>query len=946
VGHRPQVRPRLQRYAQRHAPEVPAAAFDLDGWLVDVEAATGDGTPPDRGASDWERRCAALVAKWPLPMVQEVDPFGLRVFPSQRAMAYRGDAPWPPYAGRDLDERLRNAVRRYPFVLLEGPSRAGKSRTAFEALAHAMPRRRLIVPLNRHSLLEIDRLDPPIYRDEAAVVLLDDIERFLSADGIGLDTTLLDRWARAGVTVLATVRFRERERLEQTVGSEVLGVIAAARTFVLDYDLSPDERHNAMRLYPREQFPRGLAEHLAGADELRSVFDRGVEKNAAGYAVVRAAADRRRAGLIEAAPRAALRALFDVYYAVVRPIDRPSDDVFAEGMRWATEVVGDVTALLVESRQVPDAFEVSDVIVDHLDSPERVRPIPAAAWQELLSDAGPGDTLAVGQGAVVRDELDVARQAFESVMRECDDERGHLAALQLGVLLQRRGEPEGAEQAYRIAMRSTAAEVAPLAMTNLAMLLDSRGEEAEAVALLTTVLNGDFAGVFRTGAGMNLTRILAIGGDEAGATEAITATLRLGDPDSLRKMAVVVLPAIASLQGVETAHAVADAIRDGTGDIITPVAAAMVWGFAAQPDFRGDVISPEWLLPSSLPDPSRGMFEVRQGWGTSEVRPKETPELLRDLQDLAKFNLRAEVTYQLGQIDETAGETARAAEAYQQAWDEGLAKAALALAALKLAGGETSAAEEILTTVRTGPNRDLAAQALLQLGRLQQSSSRNEEAEASFRQAMATEHAWVAPSAAAALGRLLLQRGDYRGARTPLEYAAYSEHRPAAASALLGVGSLELFENDLEAAREALRKVTVIDDEYHGRVAALGIARLLTREPSLLEAIDRTQEFLNGKGDPAAAAGGATLVGYLLWRGGELEAAAVLLGWAARSGQPSAGSATLFLGRVAESWGDVDWAENLYRQAMAHDDEKVATGAAEALDRLLSKDPSDQAAPE
>ncbi|MGH8881287.1 MAG: hypothetical protein ACRD0P_28725, partial [Stackebrandtia sp.] len=325
-----------RRYAERHAPEVPAAAFDLDRWLADVEAATGDSAERlNDGTAEWNRRCAGLVAQWPLPLVNEVDPFSLRVFPSRRAMAYRGEARWPPYAPRDLDERLRHAIRRYPFVLLEGPSRAGKSRTAFEALADAMPRRRLIVPVNRHSLIEIDRLDPPIYRDEAAVVLLDDIERFLSVDGPGLDTAMLDRWARAGVTVLATVRFRERERLEQTVGSEVLGVISAARTFVLDYDLSADERRDATRLYPREQFPRGLAEHLAGADELRSMFDRGVENNPAGYAVVRGAADRRRAGLIEAAPAAALRGLFDIYYAMVRPIDRPSDEAFAEGMRWA-----------------------------------------------------------------------------------------------------------------------------------------------------------------------------------------------------------------------------------------------------------------------------------------------------------------------------------------------------------------------------------------------------------------------------------------------------------------------------------------------------------------------------------------------------------------------------------------------------------------------------------
>ena len=65
-------------------------------------------------------------------------------------------------------------------------------------------------------------------------MLLDDIERFLDVDGDGLDTGMLTGWERAGVKVLATIRFRERERLEKPIGNEVAGILAAARSFVLD----------------------------------------------------------------------------------------------------------------------------------------------------------------------------------------------------------------------------------------------------------------------------------------------------------------------------------------------------------------------------------------------------------------------------------------------------------------------------------------------------------------------------------------------------------------------------------------------------------------------------------------------------------------------------------------------------------------------------------------
>ncbi len=117
---------------RRRAALVPVAVA-LVGLLVAVTAAGWAGWLVDHPGQAWQWVVRhwfvppALLARWPLPAVEEVDPYEVGVFYSRRADAYRGQQPRPPYVPRAVDHELAALLDSQPLVLLKGQSRAGKS---------------------------------------------------------------------------------------------------------------------------------------------------------------------------------------------------------------------------------------------------------------------------------------------------------------------------------------------------------------------------------------------------------------------------------------------------------------------------------------------------------------------------------------------------------------------------------------------------------------------------------------------------------------------------------------------------------------------------------------------------------------------------------------------------------------------------------------------------
>lgn len=90
---------------------------------------------------------ADLVLQYPFPKVSEADCYKLLgVWRSEYVDRYQAESKMPPYVPRQIDDALRNALGQKNFVLLLGPSKAGKTRTAYEALLEVAPSTPMVVP--------------------------------------------------------------------------------------------------------------------------------------------------------------------------------------------------------------------------------------------------------------------------------------------------------------------------------------------------------------------------------------------------------------------------------------------------------------------------------------------------------------------------------------------------------------------------------------------------------------------------------------------------------------------------------------------------------------------------------------------------------------------------------------------------------------------------------
>lgn len=235
---------------------ISGAAVFAEDMLVGVVATDPAGTGHRRLRAVPE---LGLTAEGRLPTVAETDPYLLRITETAYgSRGYRHD----PYAPRDCDAALRAALDRSGFVVLIGPSKAGKSRTAFEAALATRPDAELIVPRaggrSLQQLAQGDLLDV-IWAGRRVVVWLDDLERYLAPSG-GFDAGHLSQLCgrHPRLVVLATLRTDQYALLARP-GTEEIGktarqVLGAAEQLRMDLALSQAERDAAASAYPDEDF--------------------------------------------------------------------------------------------------------------------------------------------------------------------------------------------------------------------------------------------------------------------------------------------------------------------------------------------------------------------------------------------------------------------------------------------------------------------------------------------------------------------------------------------------------------------------------------------------------------------------------------------------------------------------------------------------------------------
>jgi hypothetical protein len=443
-------------------------------------------------------------------------------FEAGEALAALNSSPThAPYVTRDVDAEIRSTLRaaaartRPTLVVVSGASKTGKSRTALEAAAAALPDAWLLSPRDAPSLARIALAPCPRDLETGArVIWLDDIEGFSRPGVGGLSTETLRAFANwpQPVIVLAThggkgqlLAGPEAARFRDTT-SDLLTRCEPA-PFRLSPELTADETR---RLEAHPHYANDVASRMAreGIGEFMIAAPRLVDRLEherecpEGPAVTWAAIDCQRAGILSPLPVEWLREMFACYL-----VGAPSPDRFARGLDWATRpLYSRVAPLLRPDRQL-DRYRAYDYLVEYA-AQSRASP-NEIVWDAVVDRLATGadDLLAIGINAYLAGSLSRAERAF----LRADDLGSARAAYSLGVLLEQQGDLQGAEAAHRRGDERGSADAA----TNLGVLLHERGELEAAEAAYR---RGDERG--SPDGANNLGVLLAQRGDGEGAEAA------------------------------------------------------------------------------------------------------------------------------------------------------------------------------------------------------------------------------------------------------------------------------------------------------------------------------------------------------------------------------------------------------------------------------------------
>ncbi|MEV0097865.1 tetratricopeptide repeat protein [Nocardia sp. NPDC050789] len=435
-----------------------------------------------------------------LPLASSLNPYILGSTPSAfgHSGSYGVGDPYLPRTANEVDHRLIQAVKGDRMVLLVGPSKAGKSRTLFEAVRAARTNARLLAPIPG-AIGRLAAHQKIAGTNDSIVVWLDDLDRYLTnADPL---TPGVLAWlsSRPGPTfIVATLRSEARDRMRRETGEfthDTRTLLSQAVTIELAAtNDDPTEQAAAAAAYPtRNLRDYGLGAILAGAPELLARYDDARVAAPVLHAVIQVAIDWARIGHPAPITEATLRDHTIDRLATLRPdldiTDQQLHDAIVEA-RTPPPGAGLVAALLIvqdtDSPGLPtdgpstpsrhyrpfDYLVAADDGQDH--SP---RLIPNQFWDKVTRNAGQEALFAIGVMAYERNNIVESIRIFRQ-LAEGGDVRSTAI---LGDLLLERGDLPAAETMYR-----KAADSDTYAMVRLGVFLSGRGDLVEAETFYRT----------------------------------------------------------------------------------------------------------------------------------------------------------------------------------------------------------------------------------------------------------------------------------------------------------------------------------------------------------------------------------------------------------------------------------------------------------------------------
>ncbi len=422
-----------------------------------------------------------------------------------------------PYIERDQRDKLEEAVGLGRAVLVVGHSMSGKTRLAAEVVKRKFPDALLLNPESGKALQEM--LDGGL--DTAGVVVwLDDLERFLGVDG--LTVGLLDRLITDRAIVVSTIRVKQREtyRPQGELRPPEWEVLQRFSEISLQRRLTDPELGRVRAAVNDPDFLAavdyyGLTEYLGAGPEALDKFEKGEIANPVGHALVRAAVDLRRTGLIRPVSQQVLATTLSTYLAD-RPDVSRTKQAINDGLVWATAKINETVALLgqVFTDTNEPVFEAFDYLIDELTSTSTLPPDPV--WALALEQAESAELLMVGLAAYQAEKSVTAETAWRWGADEGDLEVAPLAAFSLGKLLWEQGDLAGARAAYQQVIDRGDTEWAPQVAVNLGMLLMKQGDLEGAKAAYQRAIDSGHAEAAPIAAGI-LGVLLQEQGDVVGA---------------------------------------------------------------------------------------------------------------------------------------------------------------------------------------------------------------------------------------------------------------------------------------------------------------------------------------------------------------------------------------------------------------------------------------------
>ncbi|SFU10833.1 tetratricopeptide repeat protein, partial [Arthrobacter sp. ov118] len=417
-----------------------------------------------------------------LPLVQDLNPY-LAGATESRYGTKENAGTEDPYVARthhDVDARLQTALVPGRMVLLVGPSKAGKTRTGFEAVRTTWPRARLLIPAPK-SLATLAKHPRLQSSSDAVVVWLNDLQRYLTGITDPLTPALLTALlSRPGNTVVvATLRTEERVRLrshDDELTREARRVLEEATEVELGPTSdNPAEQAAAQQTYPGQDLTTyGLAEQLAGAPYLLKQYRDARRADPLLHALVQTAIDWTRVGMPVPIPETDLVDLGVAALLSTRPdMDPTPEDISAKIVvaRTPPEDAGRVASL--DTVRLPDRTRTyrpfSYLVAADDGQTGEPRPIPDNLWDEALKRADIDAAFSVSAAAYERDNMAAAVRASQQAAAA-----GHTgAAFNLGVLLADRLDPPDLSEARRWYEQAAAAGHTGAAF-NLGLLLADR----------------------------------------------------------------------------------------------------------------------------------------------------------------------------------------------------------------------------------------------------------------------------------------------------------------------------------------------------------------------------------------------------------------------------------------------------------------------------------------